>query len=88
VALIASVGRFSAEAIAEPPSTRSAPPDLTPYARPAVPEDAAPFEKPALGSKLVPNGREKTKEPPSPGATSGERRKRKVEGEKNHCFTQ
>jgi hypothetical protein len=88
VALIASVVHFSAEAMAEPESTRSAPPDRTPYVRPAVPEDIAPFGKPAIGPKVVPKGRETTKGPSSPGATSGEKTKRNVEGEKNHCATQ
>jgi hypothetical protein len=88
VALIVSVARFSAEAMAEPESTRSAPPDRTPYVRPAVPEDIAPFGKPAIGPKVVPRGRETTKGPPSPGATSGEKRKHNVKGEKNHCATQ
>jgi hypothetical protein len=39
VALIASVGRLSLAAGAEPPDTRSAPPDTTPYVRPALPEE-------------------------------------------------
>jgi hypothetical protein len=43
VALIASVGRLSAAAGAEPESTRSAPPDTTPYMRLVVPEDTTPL---------------------------------------------
>jgi hypothetical protein len=39
MAFIASVGRLSLAAEAEPPSTRSAPPDTTPYVRPALPEE-------------------------------------------------
>ena len=43
MALMASVGRLSlaagTEPPSEPPSTRSAPPDTTPYVRPALPEE-------------------------------------------------
>ena len=39
-------------AATEAESTRSAPPDTTPYTRPAVPEDYAPFGKPALGPRV------------------------------------
>jgi hypothetical protein len=39
LAVIASVGRLSLAAGAEPPDTRSAPPDTTPYVRPALPEE-------------------------------------------------
>jgi hypothetical protein len=87
VAVIISVGHLSAAAGAEPESPRSAPPDQTPYVRPAVPEDVAPFGKPAIGPKVVPKGRERTKGPPLPGAPSGEQRKRKGEGAKQPCAT-
>src|SRR2546430_3259803 len=87
VVLIVSVGRLSVEAMTEPESTRSAPPDRTPYVRPAVPEDVAPFGKPAIGTKVVLKSRDKTQGPPTPGATSGEKRKRNVEGEKNRRST-
>jgi hypothetical protein len=39
VAVIASIGRLSLAAGVEPPDTRSAPPDTTPYVRPALPEE-------------------------------------------------
>jgi hypothetical protein len=55
----------SAKDPAAPESTRSAPPDTTPYVRPAVPEDSAPFGKPAIGSEVVPKGRDITKKSPS-----------------------
>jgi hypothetical protein len=70
---IASLGPLSTAAGAEPSSTRSAPPDTTPYVRPAVPEDNAPFGQPARGPRPpecdqnVPPGQE-TKKPPPPGA--------------------
>jgi len=74
--------------MAEPASTRSAPPDRTPYGRLAVPEDVAPFAKLSIGPKVVPKNQERTKGPPLPSMTSGKKRKRNVEGEKKHCFTQ
>lgn len=37
-----------AQTSAEQEATRSAPPDTTPYQRPAVPEDYAPSKKPAI----------------------------------------
>ena len=82
IALIASVECLSAAAGAEPASTRSAPPDTTPYVRPAVPEDVAPFGKPAIGPRVpecdqgVSKDRETTKRPPAPGAPSGKKRQR------------
>jgi hypothetical protein len=77
--VIASLGRLSTAAGAEPSSTRSAPPDTTPYVRPAVPEDKAPFGQPARGPRApecdqdVPPGRETTKKPPPPGAPAAEK---------------
>lgn len=71
--VIASLGRVSTAAGAEPSSTRSTPPDTTPYVRPAVPEDNAPFGQPARGPRApecdqdVPPGRETTKKAPPPG---------------------
>jgi hypothetical protein len=50
---------------AAPDSTRSAPPDTTPYVRPAVPEDSAPFGKPAIGPGAVTEGQDVTKKSPS-----------------------
>jgi hypothetical protein len=47
LAIIAVLGRLSTAAAAERSSTRSSPPDTTPYTRPAVPEDNAPFGQPA-----------------------------------------
>jgi hypothetical protein len=82
VAMIVSVGHLRAAAGAEPESLRSAPPDQTPYVRPAVPEDVAPFGKPAIGPKIVPKGQERTQGLPLPDGTSGEKRKRKGEDAK------
>jgi len=82
VAMIVSVGHLRTAAGAEPESFRSAPPDQTPYVRPAVPEDVTPFGKPAIGPKIVPKVRERTQGPPLPGATSGEKKKRKGEDAK------
>ena len=80
--MIASVAHFSVQAMPEPESTRNAPPDWTPYIRPAVPEDVAPFGKPAISPKVTPKVRERTKGPPSPNGKSREQRKRNlVEGE-------
>jgi hypothetical protein len=79
--VIASLGCASTAAGAEPSSTRSAPPDTTPYVRPAVPEDNAPFGQPARGPRApecdqnVPPGQE-TKKPPPPGAPAGKKRPR------------
>ena len=42
VAVIAGLGDLSSAAGADSSSTRSAPPDTTPYTRPAVPEDTSP----------------------------------------------
>jgi hypothetical protein len=42
MALIASVGRLSLAAGAEPNARPSSPPDTTPYVRPLVPEEGAP----------------------------------------------
>src|SRR5262245_15772913 len=47
-ALMGLPSESAAHAAAESESTRSAPPDTTPYTRPAVPEDYAPFGKPAI----------------------------------------
>jgi len=79
---IASLGPLSTAAGAEPSSTRSAPPDTTPYVRPAVPEDNAPFGQPARGPRApecdqnVPPGRE-TKKPPPPDAPADKKRPRR-----------
>jgi hypothetical protein len=54
-------------AAADTQSTRSAPPDTTPYTRPAVPEDYAPGGKPAISPdcpKAYPEHRDATKESP------------------------
>jgi hypothetical protein len=68
---IASLGHLSSAAGAEPPSTRSSPPDTTPYVRPAVPEDNAPFGQPARGPRapecdqnVSPGGETKKTPPP------------------------
>lgn len=76
VAVIVSVGHLRVAAGAEPESPRSAPPDQTPYVRPAVPEDVTPFGKPAIGPKIVPKVRERTQGPPLPDATSGEKKRK------------
>ena len=47
VAMIAALGHLSSAAGAENSSTRSAPPDTTPYTRPAVPEDTTSSGQPA-----------------------------------------
>ena len=56
---------------AGPESTRSAPPDTTPYARPATPEDYAPFGRPAIGPEGVAKCQESTKGLPAPDLPSG-----------------
>jgi hypothetical protein len=76
--VITGLGRLSTAAGAEQSSTRSAPPDTTPYVRPAVPEHNAPFGQPARGPQPpeseqdVSPGQE-TKKPPPPGAPADKR---------------
>src|ERR1041384_1751283 len=54
VAVIAGLGHFSSAAGAESSSTPSAPPDTTPYRRPAVPEELRlPASRPARGHRSV-----------------------------------
>jgi hypothetical protein len=55
----------AAQGSKESESTRSAPPDTTPYVRPAIPEDYAPSRKPAIPSK-VSNEHQKAKPPATP----------------------
>jgi hypothetical protein len=74
--------------MAEPASTRSAPPDRIPYVWPATSKDVALFRKPSIDPKGVPKSQERTKGPPLPSRTSGKKRKRNVESEKNYCLTQ
>lgn len=62
-------GFFACSKVREvPESTRSAPPDATPYVRPAIPEDSAPFGKPAIAPGTVKEDQVDTKKSPSPGA--------------------
>src|SRR5256712_4094792 len=58
----------------ETPSTKSAPPDTTPYTRPVMPDEYRPAGVPALPPDLIPPPRPETSSPDSP-AQSGERRK-------------
>jgi hypothetical protein len=66
--VIASDGYPQDEGETEPSSTRSAPPDTTPYVRPAVPEDTMSSAQPAPRSR-TPECEQK--EPPPQGSPPG-----------------
>ena len=82
LAAIADLGHLSPAAGADSSSTRSGPPDTTPYTRPAVPEDTAPFGQPARpqtpdcdqdvnqGEKKNPRSSSASKKRPCPDATA------------------
>jgi hypothetical protein len=66
MALIASLGCLSAEARAEPESTRSFPPDTTPYLRTPVPEEGAPYRNPTIQPPGAPPSRKSSTCPRTP----------------------
>ena len=68
IALIALRSEGPSRAVAEPESTRSAPPDTTPYVRPAIPEDYAPGGRPAISPEVSTESQDATRESPPPDA--------------------
>ncbi len=69
LALMALRPEGAARPAAERESTRSAPPDTTPYVRPASPEDYAPLGRPALGPGVSTKPRGATRESPPQSAS-------------------